>query len=155
MTTTIKDLPTKRLAVMEHHGDHLKLSNTWDKLTSWAKAQPINLKKKPKETFAYAYNDPREVQTDEFRFDVALTVPDDFKLSDQVIERVLPSGRYAVATHKGSRFNIGDTINELYRDWLPASGEELADLPLIFCFLNLDHEVAETELLTEVRVLLK
>ena len=155
MTITIKDLPSRRLAVMEHRGDPMKLSITLDKLISWAKAQPINLKPKAGEAFGYGYADPRETPPEEWRFDLALTVPKDFKLSDEVIDRELPAGRYAVTTHKGSRDNIGDTIYHLYRDWLPESGEELGDLPCIFCYHNFDHEVAETELLTEIWVLLR
>ena len=67
----------------------------------------------------------------------------------------MPAGRYAVAVHKGSQDNIGDTVYALYRDWLPQSGEELGDLPCIFCYYNFVHEVAETELLTECWLLLK
>ena len=59
------------------------------------------------------------------------------------------------ALHKGSRDNIDQLIYALYRDWLPSSGEELAELPCIFCYYNFDHEVAETELLTECWLLLK
>lgn len=155
MDIAIKELPSRRLAVMEHHGDPMKLSNTLDKLISWAKDQPINLKPKPGQAFGFGYHDPREVPAEEFRFDLALSVPEGFKLNKQVKERVLPAGRYAVATHKGSRDNIGDTIYGLYRDWLPESGEELGSLPCIFCYYNFDYEVAETELLTDIWVLLK
>ena len=155
MTITIKEQPSKRLAVMEHHGDPMRLSDTLDKLITWAKAQPINLKPKPGEAFGFGYHDPREVKSEEFRFDLALSVPQDFRLNDQVIERTLPAGRYAVTMHKGSRDNIGDTIYNIYRDWLPQSGEELGDLPCIFCYYNFDHEVAETEFLTEILVSLK
>ena len=155
MTITIKELPSRRLAVMEHHGDPMKLSITLDKLIAWAKAQPIDLKPKPGEAFGFGYHDPRETPVDEFRFDLALTVPENYKLGTEVIERVLPAGRYAVTTHKGARDNIGDTIYGLYRDWLPQSQEELGDLPCIFCYYNFDHEVAETELVTEIWVLLK
>jgi len=38
MTITIKEQPSKRLAVMEHHGDPMRLSDTLDKLITWAKA---------------------------------------------------------------------------------------------------------------------
>jgi len=153
MTITIKELPAKRVAVMEHHGDPMRLSDTLDKLITWAKAQPINLKPKAGEAFGFGYHDPREVKPEEFRFDLALSVPQDFKLNDQVTERTLPAGRYAVTMHKGSRVNIGVTIYSIYRDWLPQSGEELGDLPCIY--YNFDHEVAETELITEVWLLLK
>lgn len=46
MTIRIKELPAKRVAVMEYHGDRMRLSDTLDKLITWAKAQPINLKPK-------------------------------------------------------------------------------------------------------------
>lgn len=155
MNVTIKDLLSKRLAVMEHHGDPTKLSITLDQLISWAKRHSMHLKSKAGEAFGFGYHDPRETPPDEWRFDLALSVPQDFKLDEEVAERVLPAGRYAVTTHKGSRDNIGDTVNAVYRDWLPGSGEELGDLPCIFCYHNFDHEVAETELLTEIRFLLK
>lgn len=156
MTITIKQLPSKRLAVIEHYGYYMKLSNTLDKLIQWAKAQPINLKPKPGEAFGFAYQDPNEVKPEEFRFDLALSIPQNLKLNDdKIIERTLPAGRYACVMHKGSRDNISNTIYNLYRNWLPQSGEELGDLPCIFCYYNFDHEVAETELLTEILVLLK
>jgi len=72
---------------------------TLDKLISWAKAQPINLKPKAGKVFGYGYADPRETPPEEWRFDLALTVPKDFKLSDEVIDRELAAGRYAVTNH--------------------------------------------------------
>jgi AraC family transcriptional regulator len=48
-----------------------------------------------------------------------------------------------------------DTVYSLYRDWLPASGEKMGDLPCIFSYYNFDHEVAETELVTECWLMLK
>lgn len=74
---------------------------------------------------------------------------------NNVVEKYLPAGRYAVAIHQGSRNNIGDTVYALYRDWLPNSGEQLGDLPCVFCYHNFEHEVAETALLTECWLLLK
>ena len=155
MTIAIKELPTKRVAVIEHRGDPMKLSCTLDKLITWANKQSINLKPKSKEAFGFGYHDPKEVEPKNFRFDLALSVPKDFKLNDEVIERIIPAGRYAVVMHNGSLDNVGDTIYSLYKNWLPQSGEKLGDLPCIFCYHNFPHEVAEPELLTEILVLLK
>ena len=155
MNVTIKELPARRLAVLEHHGDPAKLPESLNKLITWAKKQPINLKPKPGDAFGFGYTDPREVPAEEWRFDLALTIPQDFKLNGEMVARELPAGRYAVITHKGSRDNIGDTIYWLYREWLPTTNEELGDLPCVFCYYNFDNEVAETELLTEIWVLLK
>ncbi|RDI48059.1 AraC family transcriptional regulator [Aquicella lusitana] len=155
MNVTIKNISARRLAVIEHRGDPKRVGDSVNKLVNWAKAQPISLKPVPGEAFGFAYDDPKSTPATEFRFDLGITVPEQLTLKGEVIEKRLPAGRYAVAMHKGSRDNISDTIYALYRDWLPNSGEELADLPCIFCYYNFDHEVAETELLTECWLLLK
>jgi DNA gyrase inhibitor GyrI len=57
-----------------------KLVRHASKLIAWAKAQPVNLKPKPGEAFGFGYGDPKEVKPEEeFRFDLAITVPQDFK----------------------------------------------------------------------------
>ena len=155
MNVTIKNMKGRRLAVLEHRGDPQGVGNSVNKLIRWAKAQSVSLKPKPGDAFGFAYDDPKTTPPEEFRFDLAITVPENIKISGEVIEKRLPAGRYAIVMHKGSRDNINDTINGLYRDWLPHSNDELGDLPCLFCYYNFDHEVAETELLTECWLLLK
>ncbi|KTC99782.1 AraC family transcriptional regulator [Legionella feeleii] len=155
MHVSIKNMAARRLAVLEHRGDPQKVGDSVNRLINWAKAQTINLKPKAGEAFGFAYDDPQTTPAAEFRFDLGITVPEQLKLEGEVIEKRLPAGRYAVAVHKGSRNTIGDTVYGLYRDWLPESGEELGNLPCIFCYYNFDHEVAETELMTECWLLLK
>lgn len=155
MNVEIKNMNARRLAVLEHRGDPRMVGESVNKLINWAKAQPINLKPKPGEAFGFGYDDPKLTPVDEFRFDLGITIPEQLKLEGEIIEKRLPAGRYAVAVHKGSHDNMGDTVYAMYRDWLPQSGEDLADLPCIFCYLNFEHEVAETELLTECWLLLK
>ena len=155
VNVTIKELPGRRLAVLEHRGDPKKVGESVNKLITWAKVQSVNLKPKPGEAFGFGYDDPKEVLAEAFRFDLGIIVPNDFKLDENVIEKKLPASKYAIAVHKGSRDNISDTVYGLYRDWLPKSNQELGDMPCIFCYYNFEHEVAETELLTEIWVLLK
>lgn len=155
MNVTIKNISARRLAALEHRGDPNKMGDSVNQLVSWAKAQSMNLKPKAGEAFGFAYDDPKTTTPKDFRFDLAITIPDGLSLKTPVIEKRLPAGRYAVVMHKGSRDNISDTIYELYRNWLPNSNEELGDLPCIFCYYNFEHEVAETELLTECWLLLK
>ncbi|KTD17807.1 AraC family transcriptional regulator [Legionella jordanis] len=155
MNVTIKNMKARRLAVFEHRGDPAKVGESVNKLIHWAKTQSMNLKPKAGEAFGFAYDDPKTTAAANFRFDLAITVPEQLKLEGMIVEKRLPAGRYAVAVHKGSRDNIGDTVYALYKNWLTQSGEELGELPCIFCYYNLDHEVAETELLTECWLLLK
>lgn len=155
MKVIIKEMKGRRLAAKEHRGDPKTMGNTVSQLISWSKAQPMDLKPGPGEAFGFAYDDPKTTPVEDFRHDIAITVPEELKLSSDVVEKLLPAGRYAVAVHKGSRENIADTVYALYRDWLPKSGEELGDLPCIFSHYNFEHEVAETELVTECWLLLK
>ncbi|RUR07530.1 GyrI-like domain-containing protein [Legionella sp. km772] len=145
----------RRLAVLEHYGDPQTIGESVNRLINWAKAQTINVRPKPGEAFGFAYDDPQTTPAANFRFDLAITVPQQLKLEGEIIEKNLPAGRYAVAVHRGTRSNIGETVYGLYRDWLPQSNETLGDLPCIFCYYNFDHEVAETELITECWLLLK
>jgi AraC family transcriptional regulator len=155
MKVTIQNMSARRLAVLEHRGDPKRLGDSINKLINWTKAQPKTLTLKAGEAFGFAYDDPKLTPATEFRFDLGITIPEHLTLKGEVVEKQLPAGRYAVAVHKGSRDHIGDTVYALYRNWLPDSGEELADLPCIFCYYNFEHEVAETELLTECWLLLK
>lgn len=155
MNVTIKELPAKRLAVMEHHGDFKKLGETVDTMRNWVRSQTVDLRPGDDNRFGFAYNDPRTTPADEFRHDLCVVVPESLKIDGCVKEGHLPAGRYAIIVHKGSRENLGDTVDILYKEWLPRSGEELADLPCVFCYRNLEHDVAETELVTDVMLLLK
>jgi len=118
--------------------------------------QPINLRPtKSGDAFAIAYDDPKAVPPAEFRLDLGVWVPENLKIAGSVIEKFIPAGRYAITMHKGSRERLGDTVYPLYREWIPNSGEKLGDFPCVFCYLNVEHDVAEIELLTECWVLLK
>jgi AraC family transcriptional regulator len=156
MKVEIKEIDKIRLAVIEHRGDPNMMAKSVDKLVSWAKKQSINLKPKPGDAFAIAYDDPKITPPALFREDLGIKIPENFKLDENVIEKYLPSGRYVTVMHKGPRENnIADKVYYLYREWLPNSGEQLGDFPCIFAYYNFPNEVAETELLTECRILLK
>lgn len=153
MKVDIKNVDKIRLAVIEHRGDPNLMIDSVSKLASWAKEKSIPFK--PGAAFAIVYDDPKSTPADKFRIDFGIKIPMSLKIQGVVVEKYLPAGRYAVAMHHGSRDNIGDTVYSLYRDWLPNTDEELGDFPCVFCYLNFEHEVAETEQLTECWLLLK
>lgn len=154
MNVIIENKPLRRLAVVEHRGSPEMMGESVNKLIAWATAQSMDLKLTPGEAFGLGYDDPRKVAPEAFRHDLGITVPEQLKLSGGVVEKHLPAGRYAVIRHQGSRSNIDETVYALYH-WVADAGENLGDLPVIFCHYNFDHEVAETELLTECWLLLQ
>jgi AraC family transcriptional regulator len=48
----------------------------------------------------------------------------------QVKASVIPGGRCAVLRYPGNTHNLEPAAIFLYRDWLPASGEEAGDFPI-------------------------
>lgn len=153
MNVEIRNIDAIKLAAIEHRGNPNLVPNTVNQLITWAKAQPISLKPKAGEAFAFAYDDPKTTEAKNFRADFGIKVPTNFKI-EGMLEKQLPAGRYAVTMHKGSNDNIAETVYALYR-WVTDQGEELENLPCIFCYHNFEHEVAATELLTECWLLLK
>lgn len=139
---------------MTHVGDPKKLGQTADRLVAWAKTQRTDLGPKPDETFGIAPVDPLQVAPYDFRFDLGITIPDTFGCQGEISEIILPEGAYAVTLYKGPRDRIGEIVNALYQKWCPTSGKELGDFPCVFYYHNFDHEVAASEHLTEIRLLL-
>jgi len=153
VAVNIKNIVSRKLATIEHRGDKIKLTSTVNYFGMLIMCQRIRVQQG--EAFALAYNDPDYVLPEEFYMDLGVSVKDSLKIKKPLFERVLPAGRYAVVVHKGSRENISHTTYGIFRDWLPDSGEELADYPVVFRYYNFESQVAETKLVTEVMLLLK
>ena len=107
------------------------------------------------EAYAFAYDDPETTPKSEFRFDIGRVIGSKQKITAPLVEKTLPSSKVAVVMHYGSHEKIAETIYPFYRDWLPTSDEELADLPCIFCYQNFAYEVPESALVTEVMFFLR
>jgi AraC family transcriptional regulator len=66
-----------------------------------------------------------------------------------VIGKRIVGCRCAVARHLGSREN-NTTAVWLFEDWLPRSGEALAEFPIFFHYVNVGPDVREHEMVTDV-----
>ena len=67
----------------------------------------------------------------------------------------IPGGRCAVLRVVGNTDNLEPAALYLYRDWLPASGEEARDFPIYCQRLSLFPEVPEHEAVADVFLPLK
>jgi AraC family transcriptional regulator len=154
VTPVIKDFPGVRLAIIEHRAAPETIPQSIEKLIAWAKKNNLS-KPKAGEIFSIPYDDPKTTLTEQFRYDIGRIVPENMRLTGQVIEKRLPSGRVAIGRHEGSHDNLDRTVYAMYHDWLSSSDEELADLPCVFCFQNFSREVPETALKTDIYFFLK
>ncbi len=155
MDIQVIDFEQREVALIEHKGSPQLVYETAAKFINWRKTtglSPI----KTSETYGIPYSDPSDTADEEFRFDICGTHKGDVPENSYGVKSgVIPSGRCAVAIHKGSHDVIGDTVYYLYQKWLPESGEALRDFPCFFRYLNFVHEVDECELLTEIYLPIK
>jgi len=147
------------VAVLEHHGDPMRVSNSVATFIEWRKASGLS-DYTTQGTYGVPYNDPLVTPGEEFRFDICgeLNPQAQGKVpanSQGVISKTLPGGRCAVVRHVGSYDRISETVYNLYRQWLPQSGEELRDFPVYFRYLQLDQELPEYAQQTDILLPLK
>lgn len=147
------------VAVLEHHGDPMRVSNSVATFIEWRKASGLS-DYTTQGTYGVPYNDPLVTLGEEFRFDICgeLNPQAQGKVpanSQGVISKTLPGGRCAVVRHVGSYDRISETVYNLYRQWLPQSGEELRDFPVYFRYLQLDQELPEHAQQTDILLPLK
>jgi predicted transcriptional regulator YdeE/AraC-like DNA-binding protein len=71
----------------------------------------------------------RKSHPDEMLYIAGTAVTDVKHLPKGMISAAIPTGKYAVFTHRGPVENIRHTVNYIYASWLPKFGRKLRDAP--------------------------
>jgi len=146
-----EDVP---VAATEHHGDPAGLGQTIRTFIAWRREHRLH--PSVSATYNIVYNNPDDVPPEAFRMDICAAVREPVAPNAAgVIPKTLAGGRYAVLRHTGSDDTLGQSVTYLYAEWLPASGEELRDAPLLFQRVRFYPDVPEHEAVTDVLLPLK
>ena len=156
MQVRFVEFAEERVAVLEHQGAPETLMQSVGKFIEWRKGCQVS-PEATSNTYGVPYSDPEDTEPGEFRFDICGTAKsDDVPANSQgVILKTIPGGRCAVVRHLGSTDAIGDTVRQLFANWLPGSGEELRDFPCFFHYIKRMPTVAEHEQVTDIYLPLK
>ena len=155
MNVTITDFSSVNIAAYEHQGPIDEVNDSVRIFIEWRKASGLSPQESCR-TFGIVYDNPETTEPAAFRFDICCEVSGNVPVNLQgVVSKVIPAGRCAVTRHFGAHDQIGETVKALYREWLPASGEELRDFPVYFHYLNFVGVTPEHELLTDIYLPLK
>jgi AraC family transcriptional regulator len=128
----IQQLPARTVAALRHHGAYHEIGNTFGKLGAWAAGHAL---RQPR-SFGLYYDDPESKPADELTSDACVEVPADLTLDGPVRPATIAGGRYAVLVHVGPYAELERPYRWLFGEWLPASGEEAADAPIVEEYLN-------------------
>jgi AraC family transcriptional regulator len=151
---TIRNMPPTPVAIMEHRGDPATIGATIQRFIAWRKASGLTPKTSP--TFNVFHSDPRAAPPAEYRMDLCVGADRAVEANGERIEAgVIPGGRCAVLRVIGGADDLEAAALYLYRDWLPASGEEARDFPLYCQRLAFFPDVPEHEAVAELFLPLK
>jgi AraC family transcriptional regulator len=144
---TIREVGPTRVAMFEHRGDPETFDVTRERFIAWRKA--AGLTPKTSSTFNIWYTERRPANPADYRMDLCVGVSADQTIEGEgVREGTIPGGRCAVLRVTGDTHNLEPAALYLYRNWLPASGEEMRDFP-IYCqrfFLDTPEQGTAAEL---------
>ena len=151
---TIRDVAPTPVAIMEHRGDPATIGATIQRFIAWRKATGLSPKTSP--TFNVFHSDPRTTPPAEYRMDLCAATDRPIEPHGERIEAgTIPGGRCAVLRVVGNADNLEPAALYLYRDWLPASGEQARDFPLYCQRVTFFPEVPEHEAIAELFLPLK
>lgn len=146
---TIRTVPPTPLAIMQHRGDPATIGSTIQRFIAWRKANGLSPGTSP--TFTIFHEDPRTTPPPDYRLDLCVGTDRPLDPADTSIESgMIPGGRCAVLRIIGHTDNLEAAALYLYREWLPASGEEARDFPLYCQRLAFFPEVPEHKAIAEL-----
>lgn len=154
MQVSIVNFPETKAAGISHSGSPALEHETARKLVAW-KLERRLLDQARYRSYGLHYTDPRTIDPAAHRVDMCLSYDDPVEPNTQgIVAMVIPAMRCALARDVGSRLN-NKAVQYLYDEWLPGSGEEMADLPIVFHYVNVGPSVKEHEAITDVYLPLK
>ena len=150
----IRNVPTTTVAIMEHRGDPATLPATIQRFIAWRKASHLHPRTSP--TFNVWRSERRPASSADYSVDLCVGTDQPIEANgEQIKAGEIPGGRCAVLRVVGDTDNLEPAALYLYRDWLPASGEEARDFPIYCQRLSLFPEVPEHETIADVFLPLK
>lgn len=151
---TIREVPTTQVAITEHRGDPATLGATIQRFIARRKAAGLHPRTNP--TFTVWRSERRPASPADYSVDLCVGTDQPVETQDATIRAgVIPGGRCAVLRVVGNTHNLEPAALFLYRDWLPASGEEARDFPIYCQRLNFFPEVPEHEMAADLFLPLK
>ena len=153
---TIRDVPPTPVAMIEHRGDRATIPATRERFLAWSKAHGLS-PETGRSSFMVFRSEREPANPADYSMDLCVATDQPIEANDmQVKAGVIPGGRCAVLRYPGNTNNLEPAGLYLYRDWLPASGEEARDFPL-YCkrWLSFIPEVSAHEVIVELFLPLK
>lgn len=144
----IVTLPAMHCASVPHRGGYMLISRAFERL--FAAAGPAGLVTRQSRMIGVYYDDPDAVGTDDLRSAACIAVADGAVLPAGLETLVTRGGAFAKLSYREPYADMRDAYRWLMGVWLPASGHEAADGPMLEDYLNSPADTAPPELRTDI-----
>jgi len=136
MNIEVRELNSQRVCTLPSQQGYEPeaIYQTWDKLIAWGESNGIN--KAEQKCFAFAFDNPTVTPIDKCRYDAAIVIDDKITVKPPFALSEIPKGKYAVLYFKGAPEQTIKAQLSIYSDWLPNSGFEPDNFPLLEHYLN-------------------
>ena len=144
----IRISPDVEVLARRHEGDYATVGATFEQLNAQAIGRGWLTDRS--RYFGLYYDDPAAVPRASLRSDACVSAPSAFAGDADARPITIAGGRYAVLLHVGPYAELHRAYTWMYREWLPASGEEPADRPCVEEYLNDPRTTVPAGLRTEI-----
>lgn len=136
MNIKVKELGSRSVCTLSSEGGYQPeaIYKAWDKLIGWAIGNGITEAKQ--ERYAFAYDNPTVTPIDKCRYTASIVIDDNIAVKPPFEISEIPKGKYAVMYFKGSPEETIKAQLSIYSDWLPDSGFEPDNFPMLERYLN-------------------
>ena len=117
-----------RLAVSEHRGSYMDIGRAFSRVRDRVGSGSLMV--------AIYEDDPDAVPPADLRSAAGTIVDPGMRIPHGLAERIVPAGRYAIMRYIGPYSSMHAAYLWLYGQWLPSSGEEPRDHPIIEEYLT-------------------
>ncbi len=136
MNIEVRELDRQRVCTLasERGYEPDAIYQAWDKLIDWAVYNGI--KQDEQKRFAFAFDNPTVTPVDKCRYTASVVIGEDVQVNSPFALSEIPKGKYAVLYFKGGPEETIKAQLSIYSDWLPNSGFEPDDFPMLERYLN-------------------
>jgi AraC family transcriptional regulator len=145
---TVDMLPEQRCAGIDHVGSYMQIDHAMGRLFAELVARG-RLPAQPVMTGVY-FDNPDFGPEPELRSRACLPIDDGGAIEPPMVETVLRGGLYARLSYTGPYTDMRGAYRWLLGTWLPVSGYEPAEAPILEVYLNDPRNVPQSELRTDI-----
>jgi len=136
MNIEVRELDRQRVCTLASQRGYEPeaIYEAWDKLIDWASNNGI--KQDEQRRFAFAFDNPTVTPVDKCRYTASVVIGENIQVKQPFSLSEIPKGKYAVLYFKGSPEETIKAQLSIYSDWLPDSGFEPDNFPMLERYLN-------------------